>query len=245
MKPYYKQKDTTIYHGDCLQVMPQLQKVDMVLSDIPYGITACKWDSVIPLESMWNKLLNIKNKKCVFAILASQPFTTTLISSNISMFKYSWVWEKNFATNFLHAKRQPLRITEDIVIFIDGASYYNPIKTRGHLPAQSARGSSKGQLWHGQNTRNYDGGDTDRFPNNILRIKAVDPKQRSHPTQKPVALMEYLIRTYTNEGDTVLDIAMGSGTTGVACQNTGRKFIGIEIEKNYCDVAIKRFSLNN
>jgi len=232
----------SLLHGDCLEKMLKIAdgSIDMVLADPPYGTTACKWDSVIPLEPMWEHLKRVIKPSGAIVLMASQPFTTVLISSNMKMFKYCWVWEKNIATNFLHAKRQPLRKIEDVVVFFVGASSYYPIKTTGHSPTQSAIGSSKGVLWHGNNKRNYSGGDTTRFPVNILRINAVDPKKRAHPTQKPVALMEYLIKTYTNEGDTVLDFAMGSGTTGIAAKNLGRSFTGIELDNKYFQIAKKR-----
>jgi site-specific DNA-methyltransferase (adenine-specific) len=231
-----------LYNGDCLDVMKRLPDgcVEMILADPPYGTTACKWDSIIPLDQMWEQLTRIIKSNGAIVMTASQPFTTTLIASNMKMFKYCWVWEKNFSTNFLHAKRQPLRKTEDVVVWHNGASFYYPIKTTGHTPTQSAKGSTDHSLWHGTNTRNYDGGDTTRFPVNILKINSHDPKNRSHPTQKPVALMEYLIKTYTNENETVLDFAMGSGTTGVACVRTKRKFIGIEIEDEYFNIAQDR-----
>jgi site-specific DNA-methyltransferase (adenine-specific) len=189
---------------------------------------------------MWEQLKRVIKPNGAIVMTASQPFTTILIASNMGMFKYCWTWEKNFSTNFLHAKRQPLRKTEDIVVWIDGVSYYYPIKTEGHIPTRSAKGSSDGTLWSGKNVRDYKGGDTTRYPTNILRFDAQDPKKRLHPTQKPVALMEYLIKTYTNEGETVLDFTMGSGTTGVACVNTNRNFIGIELDDGYFDIASKR-----
>jgi len=234
--------NTTLVHGDCLEVLSDFpdDSINMILADPPYGTTACKWDSIIPLEPMWKQLKRVIKDNGAIVLMASQPFTTTLIASNMKMFKYCWVWEKNFSTNFLHAKRQPLRKTEDIVVWHKGASFYYPIKTEGHTPTQSAKGSSDGVLWHGTNKRNSKGGDTTRYPTNILKIKAHDPKNREHPTQKPIELMEYLIKTYTREGETVLDFTMGSGTTGIACANTKRSFIGIELDENYFGVAKKR-----
>jgi len=228
--------------GDCLVAMKEIEdgSVDMVLADPPYGTTACKWDSIIPLEPMWEQLKRVIKPNGAIIMTASQPFTTTLISSNMKMFKYCWVWEKNFSTNFLHAKRQPMRKHEDILCFYRKPGSYYPIKSTGHVPTQSAKGSSKGKLWHGENNRDYAGGDTERFPTSVLKFDAVDPKQRVHQTQKPVALMEYLIKTYTNEGETVLDFTMGSGTTGVACANLNRDFIGIEKDLDYFNIAKER-----
>lgn len=189
---------------------------------------------------MWEQLKRVIKSNGAIVMTASQPFTTILIASNMEMFKYCWVWEKNFSTNFLHAKRQPLRKTEDVIVWFPKSSFYYPIKTEGHKPTQSAKGASNGVLWHGKNVRNYEGGDTTRYPNNILRFNAHDPKTRKHPTQKPVALMEYLIKTYTNEGETVLDFACGSGTTGVAAKNLNRSFIGIELDEGYFNIAKER-----
>jgi site-specific DNA-methyltransferase (adenine-specific) len=236
--------------GDCLERMKEIPdgSVDMVLADPPYGTIGCKWDSIIDLDLMWEQIRRIIKGNGAIVLFGSQPFTTKLISSNYNMFKYCWVWKKNFSTNFLHAKRQPLRNTEDIVVFHNGSSYYYPIKTDGHTPTQSAKGSSLGKLWHGENKRNYEGGDTTRFPNTIIEINAEPQKRRLHPTQKPVELMEYLIKTYTNEGETVLDFTMGSGTTGVAAKNLNRPFIGIELDPDYFKIAsdrINQFSIDD
>lgn len=229
-----------LLHGDCLEHMKDIEdnSVDMILCDLPYGTTACKWDSVIPFEPLWHEYKRVCKGSIV--LFASQPFTTALIHSNMKQYRYSWVWKKNFSTNFLHAKRMPLRNTEDICVF--GKGTYNPQKSKGHVPTQSAKGSSKGVLYHGTNTRAYVGGDTERFPTTVLEFPAHDPKHRQHPTQKPVDLCEYLIRTYTDEGAVVLDNCMGSGTTGVACVNTNRNFIGIEMDEGYFNIASKRIA---
>ena len=228
-----------LYNGDCLEEMKKIPggSVDLVLTDPPYGTTACKWDSIIPLEPMWEQLKRIIKPNGSIVMTASQPFTTKLISSNMEMFKYCWVWEKNRATNFPNAKRRPLTAHEDVVVWQDGKLNYNPQKTIGHKPTNSAKGASQGSIYHGENIRDYKGGDTTRFPRTVLRI---DTERGLHPTQKPVALMEYMIKTYTNEGETVLDFTMGSGTTGVACKNLNRNFIGIELDKDYFENAKKR-----
>lgn len=226
------------YNSDCMDILPQLEdkSIDVVICDLPYGTTACKWDKIIDFNMLWYEYKRLcKGQQILFG---SQPFTTFLISSNIKDFKYSWIWEKNFATNFLHAKRQPLRKTEDICIFNKGL--YIPQKTTGHPPTQSAKGKSKGVLWNGYNIRNAPGGETTRFPSNIIKLNAVDPKKRIHPTQKPVELIEYLIKTYTTENMTILDNCAGSGTTAIACEKLGRKWICIEKEKKYFDLAIQR-----
>lgn len=227
--------------GDCLDLMKDIpdKSVSLVLCDLPYGTTACSWDSVIPFDEMWKAYSRICKGSVV--LFSAQPFTTALIGSNLKNFRYSWVWKKNFSTNFLHAKRMPLRNTEDICVFYKGK--YNPQKSTGHAPTQSAKGKSDGVLYYGTNVRDYAGGDTERYPTTVLEFKAVDPKNRIHPTQKPVDLCEYLIRTYTDEGEIVLDNCMGSGTTGAACVNLNRNFIGFEKDKEYFDVAHKRLSV--
>lgn len=228
-----------LMQGDCFERMKEIESgsVDMVLCDPPYGTTACKWDSIIPLEQMWHEVNRVLKKGKAAVFTASQPFTTNLAYSNLNNFKYSWVWRKNRATNFPNAKRRPLTSHEDILVFIDGNLFYNPQKTKGHKPTNSAVGASQGTIYNGNNIRNYKGGDTKRFPLTVIDFKC---ERGFHPTQKPVALMEYLIKTYTNESETVLDFAMGSGTTGVACKNLNRKFIGIELDETYFNIAKER-----
>jgi DNA modification methylase len=237
-----KNEKIWLMKGDCLERMKEIPSgsVDMILTDPPYGTTACKWDSVIPLEPMWEQLKRIIKPNGAIVMTASQPFTTTLIASNMKMFKYCWVWEKNRPTNFPNAKRRPLTSHEDIVVFIDGNLRYNPQKTTGHKKTNSARGCSEGVVYRGKNVRDYAGGDTTRFPKTVIRF---DCERGFHPTQKPVALMEYLIKTYTNEGETVLDFTMGSGTTGVAALNLSRNFIGIEMDDKYFEIAKERIML--
>ena len=186
---------------------------------------------------MWEQLKRVIKPNGAIVMTASQPFTTMLISSNLPMFKYCWVWEKNRATNFPNAKRRPLTSHEDVVVFIKGSMWYNAQKTEGHKPTNSTKGSSQGSIYHGNNTRDYAGGCTTRYPRTVQRF---NNERGFHPTQKPITLMEYLIKTYSNEGETVLDFTMGSGTTGVACVNTQRKFIGIELDDNYFDIAKQR-----
>ena len=228
--------------GDCLERMKEIPdgSVNLILTDPPYGTTACKWDSVIPFESTWSEFNRILVKDGVITLFGTEPFSTKLKFSNIKFFKYDWVWIKNLATNFLHAKRQPLRNTENIHVFYKSSGRYFPVKSEGHIPTSSAKGSSNGVLYHGKNTRNYKGGDTTRYPKTTLEFNVVDPKKRLHPTQKPVDLLEYLIKTYTNEEDTVLDFTFGSCSTGVACLNTNRKFIGVEMYEKYFDIGVNR-----
>jgi site-specific DNA-methyltransferase (adenine-specific) len=220
--------------GDCLERMAEIPdgSVDMVLTDPPYGTTACKWDSVIDLPQMWAHLKRVIKPNGAIVMTAAQPFTTTLIASNMKMFKYCWVWEKTKPTGHLNAKKQPLRATEDVVVFYAKPSTYNPQGTRptNKTVSRTNRGNY-GEC--SKTTRQTVTG----YPRNLLKFASTDGV---HPTQKPVALMEYLIKTYTNEGETVLDFTMGSGTTGVACVQTGRKFIGIERDANYYGIAAGR-----
>jgi site-specific DNA-methyltransferase (adenine-specific) len=226
--------------GNCLDKMKDIpdKSIDMILCDLPYGMTAPKWDSIIPMSELWKEYKRLIKQDCVMAFTASQPFTTMLIHSNLSEFKYCWYWIKNQGTNFFHAKRMPIRKVEEIVIF--GGSKYFPQKTTGHKPTNSAFGSSNGKAYHGKNKRNYVGGSTERFPTNVLNFNCVDNYSRKHSSEKPVELFEYLIKTYSNEGDIVLDNAMGSGTTGVACKNLNRNFIGIELDESYFKIAQNR-----
>ena len=226
--------------GDCLEKMKEIESgsVDMILTDPPYGTTACKWDSIIPLEPMWEQLKRIIKPNGAIVMTASQPFTTTLIASNMKMFKYCWVWKKQKPTNFYQVKWQPLKEHEDIVVFCKGKPYYKPQGTK-EVNIKSGRKNKSSNLYS-----EYDGGDyiqkIGNYPRSIKFFPTEGDKNRKHPTQKPVALMEYLIKTYTNEDETVLDFTMGSGTTGVACKNLNRSFIGIEMDDKYFEIAKQR-----
>jgi DNA modification methylase len=235
-----------LMHGDCLEMMQLIPdgSVDMVLADPPYGTTACKWDTVIPLKAMWAELKRVIKPNGAIVMTASQPFTTTLIASNMKMFKYCWVWEKSKATGHLNAKKRPMVKHEDIVVFYGKQSVYNPqglIEKNMPTISKGNRGlkgeGSSGDCY-GKATKDAIQTHTN-YPLSITKHN-VDMKAAHHPTQKPVALMEYLVRTYTNERETVLDFTMGSGTTGVACVNTARKFIGIELDQGYFDIAKER-----
>jgi len=239
-----------LMQGDCLERMKEIPdgSVDMILTDPPYGTTACKWDSIIPLEPMWKQLKRIIKPNGTIVMTASQPFTTTLIASNINMFKYCWVWEKTQATGFFNAKKRPLVAHEDICVFYDKQPTYNPQKTTGHKPINSytkrAEVQNKTEVYGKCSKDMSGGGETDRFPRSVKVFSSDKQKNKStkfmHPTQKPVALMEYLIKTYTDEGETVLDFTCGSGTTGVAAKNLNRSFIGIELDENYFEIAKER-----
>lgn len=225
--------------GDCLERMKEIPdgSVDMILTDPPYGTTSCKWDSIIPLEPMWAELKRVIKPNGAIVMTASQPFTTTLIASNMKMFKYCWVWDKKKGGNIQVLKWQPYKVHEDIVVFSNGAVKYYPIKT-----PQKERTGKTYSAGEANGIRDY--GDTrvykDKHPKSILEVSNANQRGKVHPTQKPVALMEYLIKTYTNEGETVLDFTMGSGTTGVACVSLNRKFIGIEMDEGYFKIAENR-----
>lgn len=226
--------------GDCLEIMKQISdnSIDMILCDLPFGMTAPKWDKHINMALLWKQYKRILKSNGTIALFASQPFTTKLISSNEKDFRYCWYWQKNQGTNFFHAKKMPIRKIEEICIFCKGKYY--PQITDGHTPTNSAKGFSNGIAYHGGNKRDYAGGDTTRYPTNILDFKCVDNYSRLHSSQKPVELCEYLIKTYTDENDIILDNCIGSGTTAIACLNTNRNFIGIDIEQEMCNIAINR-----
>lgn len=231
--------------GDCLELMKQIPSasVDMVMCDLPYGTTQNKWDSVIPLEPLWKEYRRIC--KGAVVLTAAQPFTTTLIGSNMGDFKYAWAWVKDRKTNSLNAKKMPMAGHEDVTVFGRGRITYNPQMRMREKPIAKKTGKFTGKGYGSVNSENYERRTDSICPDTVIYFGV---ERGLHPTQKPVALMEYLIRTYTNAGDTVLDNTMGSGTTGVACANTGREFIGIERDPEYFAIAEKRIreaELNN
>jgi len=244
--------DVWLMKGDCLDRMREIPSgsVDMILTDPPYGTTACKWDSIIPLEPMWEQLKRIIKPNGAIVMTAGQPFTSILVCSNLKGFKHEWVWEKNRGSNFGAAKYQPLKEHESVLVFSKngGKVNYYPIKE----PRKGAGLDRVKYNFNGSNTGKrdvYNGFMDNRKEHKEAELRYPSSIQKHntqvglHPTQKPVTLMEYLIKTYTNEGDTVLDFTMGSGTTGVACVNTGRKFIGIEMDDNYYNIAFERILL--
>jgi site-specific DNA-methyltransferase (adenine-specific) len=239
-----------LYNDDCLEVMDKLisdgVKVDAIITDPPYGTTACKWDSVIPLEPMWRQLNRIIKTNGAVVLFDSEPFGSALRMSNIKNYKYDWVWEKTQATGHLNAKKQPMRSHELISVFYKKQCVYNPQKTKGHKPMNSGirklSVQNKSEVY-GLATKELPfGGDTERYPRTNIIFKSDKQTNYKHPTQKPIALMEYLVKTYTNENDTILDFTMGSGTTGVACKNLNRNFIGIELDDNYFKIAKERIN---
>ncbi len=234
----------TLWNGDCLKEMARIPdgSIDMVLADPPYGTTACKWDSVIQFEPMWEQLKRITKKNGAIVLTASQPFTSALIMSNVKMFKYCWVWDKVRKTGHLNAKHQPMRKTEDVAVFYKSKPCYNPQMVQGaeHLRGPFGKQKTQTTVYGNFSDDNRTYTSNEYYPENVIQFCA--EMQSTHPTQKPVALMEYLIRTYTNEGETVIDFTMGSGTTGVACRNLGRRFIGIELDEGYFNIAAERIN---
>jgi site-specific DNA-methyltransferase (adenine-specific) len=233
-----------LYRGDCLEVMDRLiedgVKVDSIITDPPYGTTACKWDSVIPFDEMWLRLNKLIKPNGAIVLFGSEPFSSALRMSNIKNYKYDWVWNKRLAGNVFLAKSQPMKIHENILVFNSSKESFYPIKTDlekvRNYKDKYGGGESFGKKGTGDKVHTTKG----KNPKSIIDISNANRKGNTHPTQKPVALMEYLIKTYTNEGELVLDFTMGSGTTGVACKNLGRDFIGIEMDDKYFDIAKKR-----
>lgn len=227
--------------GDCLERMKEIPSgsIDMVLADPPYGTTACKWDSVIDLPLMWEQLNRVIKPNGAIVLTATQPFTSALVASNLNMFRYDWVWDKPAGTGFFNAKKMPIRSHETILVFYSKLPTYNPQKTTGH-PRKTAKKKVVRSEVYGKDISlpYYDS--TERFPRSVQTFSSDKRFSNHHPTQKPLALMEYLIKTYTNEGDTVLDFTAGSFTTGVACINLNRKFIGIELDGSYFDIGVNR-----
>jgi site-specific DNA-methyltransferase (adenine-specific) len=231
-----------IYNMDCLEGMKLIpdKSIDMILCDLPYGITACKWDTVIPFEPLWGQYKRIIKEGGVIVLTASQPFTTKLIESNIDWFKYELIWDKVKPSTGLHAKQQPLRQHENILIFGKRKVKYNPQMEQAEFRVDKPRIANNGEAFGGKEVLRQHNNNGQKYPRSILRISNANQKGRLHPTQKPVELFEYLIKTYSNENDIVLDNCMGSGTTAIACINTNRNYIGFELEKEYFDIANKR-----
>jgi site-specific DNA-methyltransferase (adenine-specific) len=237
-----------LINGECLEEMDKLIErgvvVGAIITDPPYGTTACKWDSVIPFDAMWERLNKLIKPNGAVVLFGSEPFSSALRMSNIKNYKYDWVWDKKKAGNIFLAKYQPMKAFENILIFSNLKHNYFPImekrdkvkKSRNYGTGESIGGNGKKESV----VYTY----THKYPKAILEISNANQKGKVHPTQKPVALMEYLIKTYTNENETVLDFTMGSGTTGVACVNTGRNFIGIELDSGYFKVAQDRIYNN-
>ena len=231
----------TLLQGDCLELMKQVpdKSIDLILCDLPYGTTQNKWDTVIPFDKLWAQYNRIIKDNGAILLFSQMPFGANLIMSNPKMFRYEWVWEKTMATGHLNAKKMPLKKHENIMVFYKHLPTYNPqglIELEEAISRQKTCPTSN----YGKCDKPYKATHTN-YPTDILEYK--HDKEKLHPTQKPVALLEYLIKTYTNEGDTVLDNCMGSGSTGVACQNTNREFIGMELDEKYFNIACERLGV--
>lgn len=229
--------------GDCLEVMKDIpdKSVDMILCDLPYGTTKNKWDTIIDLNELWKGYERIIKDNGAIVLFSQMPFSAELVHSNLKLFRYEWVWKKENGTGFLNAKKMPLKIHENILVFYKKLPIYNPQMRKGFKPYTCKQGSGSSNWNYNKDFGGYiTKNDGERYPIDIIEFKK---DTGLHPTQKPVALLEYLIKTYTNEGDVVLDNCMGSGSTGVACLNTNRNFIGIEIDEKYFEIAKNRIEV--
>ena len=232
-----------IYNEDCLEGMKRIpdKSIDMILADLPYGTTNCKWDTIIPLEPLWEQYERIIKDNGAVVLTASQPFSSALVMSNPKLFRYEWVWDKKNPTNFAMAKKQPLKYHETILVFAKKQTEYYPIKWRGKPNhKQGLLKNDQQSEVYGKIKRTKDNLSGMKYPRSIIEISKHSSQGGLHPTQKPVALFEYLVKTYTNEGDVVLDNCMGSGTTAIAAMNTNRNFIGFELDETYYNIANER-----
>lgn len=246
--------NNTLINADCFEIFPFIEdkSIDAIICDLPYGTTKCKWDSILNLNDLWGHYKRVIKKNGVIILFAQTPFDKVLGCSNLEWLKYEWVWEKTQATGYFNAKKMPMKAHENVLIFYDKLPTFNPIKTIGHKPINSYTKKidvcNKTEVYGKVKKEISGGGETDRYPRSV-QIFASDKQKTKldgtiHPTQKPLALLEMLIKTYTNEGDIVLDNTMGSGTTNLACLRLNRKSIGIEMDKKYYDIAVKRLQSN-
>ncbi len=234
---------STFVNADCFDVFPFIEdkSIDAIICDLPYGTTACKWDSIIPFNKLWEQYERIIKPNGAIILFGSQPFTSALIMSNPKLFKYELIWQKSRPSNFPLAKKQPLKYHENILVFYNKQPTYNPIMTKGEKNHRTKICRGKNNIIGDDGTGIGWGNTSDmKYPKSVINIKSTDSTKNEHTTQKPLELLEYLVKTYTNEGDTVLDNTMGSGTTNLACIKLNRKSIGIEKEKQYYDVAVRR-----
>ena len=237
----------TIFNGDCLELIPRLiedKSVDMIFCDLPYGTTKCKWDSVIDLPKLWSEYERVIKDNGVILLFAQSPFDKVLGASNLKLLRYEWIWEKTKATGHLNAKKMPMKAHENLLVFYKNLPTYNPQKTTGHKPVNSYTksikdGTADGEVY-GKTGVVSGGGNTDRYPRSVQVFSSDTQKSKLHPTQKPLTLIEYMIRTYTNYGDLILDNACGSGTTGVAAKKLNRQFILMEKDYEIFKTARKR-----
>ena len=240
---FYETENGILYNGDCLKIMSKFPEnsVDLVLTDPPYGTTACSWDAIIPFESMWRELKRVRKENTAIVLFGTEPFSSLLRVSNLQEYRYDWIWKKTKASNFQLCRKQPMKYHENIMVFYKKFLTFNLFNLRKlDKPIKSSRKNKGANLGHCIDKGNYYQTETG-FHSSILEFSNKSGKGYSyHPTQKPVALMEYLIKTYTNEGDLVLDFTCGSGTTLVACEKLNRKWVGIEISKEYCEITKQR-----
>ena len=238
-----------VLKGDCLDLMKDIPdgSIDMILCDLPYGTTKCKWDSIIDLDLLWKQYCRIIKDNGAILLFAQTPFDKTLGSSNLPMLKYEWIWEKTTATGHLNAKKMPMKAHENILVFYKNLPTYNAQKSYGNKPTNSytkrvkQNGTADGEIY-GKTIEVSGGGDTERYPRSVLKFKSDKQKEALHPTQKPLDLCKYLIKTYTNENELVLDSTAGSGTTAVACLASNRNFIVMEKEEKYIEIINNRIN---
>jgi site-specific DNA-methyltransferase (adenine-specific) len=231
--------------GDCLEVMKTIEdkSIDAIICDLPYGTTRNKWDSIIPLDLLWEQYNRIIKERGAIVLFAQTPFDKVLGASNLKMLKYEWIWEKDRASGHLNAKKMPMKAHENILVFYKKLPIYNPQKTTGHKPSNVSGKRLKETTNYGKFENLIKGGQTDRYPRSVYKCNVVNSQHGIvHPTQKPLSLVEMLVSTYTNEGDTILDNTMGSGTTMLACKNLNRNGIGIEQDEKYFKIAQERIN---
>lgn len=234
-----------LLRGDCLELMKDIAdgSIDMVLADLPYGTTRNKWDSQIPLQKLWAQYSRVTKENGAIVLFSQMPFTATLISSNMKDFRYEWIWKKSIGTGFLNSKKMPLKSHENILVFYKRLPTYNPQMRKGFKPYKIKSGKASSNYGEQVQVETISNGE--RYPIDVLEFNVINMmsnEKYGHPTQKPVSLLEYLIKTYTNIGDTVLDNCMGSGSTGVACLHTGREFVGMEKDENYFTMSCERIA---
>lgn len=246
LKPFYENSLVTLYQGDCLEIMPQLDMVfDACITDPPYGTTSCKWDAVVPFDKMWEQLNRLVKENGIKAFTASQPFTSMIVSSNYADFKHEWIWVKNRGSNFANTVREPFKEHEEIVVFCSKGNWTYNKQMQERAESGKARVDYRlNFVTSSENYRKF----SDRTDMTMPKLRVPSSVQKfntevgMHPTQKPVALIEYLVKTYTNEGESVLDFTAGSGTTGVACMNLKRRCVLIEKEEKYCNTIVERLA---
>lgn len=241
-----KTEDLWLMKGDCLERMKEIPDnyLDFICMDLPYGITKCKWDSTIDLDKLWVQLNRISKDNGAIVLFAQSPFDKVLGASNLSMLKYEWIWEKTAATGHLNAKKMPMKAHENILVFYKKLPTYNPQKTQGHTPVNTYTKRKGDGECYGKTTEVSGGGATDRYPRSIIEFSSDKQANRLHPTQKPIALLEYLVNTYSKEFQICGDFTFGSNTMGLACKNLNRKFIGIEMDDYYFELGKERICNN-